>query len=38
MRLVSTERIGDSEQKKMAGDGGFEPPLPDPETGVLPLD
>jgi len=22
----------------MAGDGGFEPPLPDPESGVLPLD
>ena len=39
MRSVSTERIEDSEKKKkMAGDGGFEPPLPDPETGVLPLD
>jgi hypothetical protein len=38
MGSVSTERIGDSEKKKMAGDGGFEPPLPDPETGVLPLD
>lgn len=23
---------------KVAGDGGFEPPLPDPESGVLPLD
>ena len=22
----------------LAGDGGFEPPLPDPESGVLPLD
>ena len=24
--------------RKVAGDGGFEPPLPDPESGVLPLD
>ena len=22
----------------VAGDGGFEPPLPEPESGVLPLD
>ena len=26
------------DMRELAGDGGFEPPLPDPETGVLPLD
>ena len=25
-------------RREVAGDGGFEPPLPDSESGVLPLD
>jgi hypothetical protein len=35
---VSVGVSGVERRRKMAGDGGFEPPLPDPETGVLPLD
>ena len=33
-----TRRVGRWESKKLAGDRGFEPRLPDPESGVIPLD
>ena len=37
-KMVSELRSRFWLQYMMAGDGGFEPPLPDPESGVLPLD
>lgn len=36
--MPSVQQAGPLKRIKMAGDGGLEPPLPDPESGVLPLD